>query len=237
MYLLILAAVSIVVSALILGEALMDKNYSAILTYLLVGSIIATIDFIIEYIGTFTDLWTYYASLHLIFGKIPVELIFTFFALGLVARRLYLFQIKRSPLDLDTIYYVLIFASIIFFIRGAYSGIRDISLLVIGIPAALWGMHAIRDELKKAKAVILAVVVAVLDVLVEVYIIEQNVYSYEMGFSWSTPFVYGLFAITLMAIMERFDSLDKFFEIKIIEGLVRFVGIKESIRTRFRKKR
>lgn len=81
------------------------------------------------------------------------------------------------------------------------------TLLLITIPTGIWGFHSIRREQTKAAALLLAGGVAVLDHLVETWIVGSGSYDYSSGFGVETPLTYGLLVLAVLGWLDyRFRS-------------------------------
>ncbi|MED6334695.1 MAG: hypothetical protein VYE81_04790, partial [Planctomycetota bacterium] len=78
--------------------------------------------------------------------------------------------------------------------RVAYQG-NSMSLLVVTLPFGLWGLNAIQEELHRSHALLLAAGIAVLDHLVETWVVGSGSYGYAGGFRVETPLTYALLVL------------------------------------------
>lgn len=228
MYLTIISVLSFIVSLAILLWVKFSRK-EKIRTYLLTGITLAIIDFIVEYLGTTINAWIYKSSIFLLIGLIPVELVFLFFSLGVMAHFVYRTDIAASKkISLNTILFVIILLSIFVFLRDVYRDLGEVSLLLVAIPVGLWGLNSLPDDEKKKKALAVAVGVTFVDAIAETLILGRGEYSYYAGFAWTIPIIYGLGALGIMAIADKYNGLEPFLNIKTIRRLLKLVGITGS---------
>ena len=168
--------------------------------YVVIGTIVALADIIIEFLGTSTHHWTYKESIYFLLGKIPIELVLLFFSAGIIARFIFIHlnQIK-IPIRVNAMLYVLILITFLNYVREIYQQTTT-TIIPLAILVGLWGIVNI-SERNREGALLLAILAAFADWISEVVIIGSGSYSYANGFNLSIPIIYGLFTLGLLAII------------------------------------
>jgi len=134
----------------------------------------------------------------------------------------------RYHLQLNIIFFSLTLIGIILYIRSTVLlGVNE-TLLLFSIPAGLWGLHIIKENVDKASVLSVALFVGILDYIVETLIIGAGSYGYAAGFKLTTPLNYFLITIAAFGLMEKLDVLDNVMEYPIIKHVVRTAGIKRK---------
>lgn len=223
-YLTVLSGFGLVLAFLILLLPLRKRDFTKIKKYCIVGLIGASIDFVLEYLGTSTGHWTYNESVYFIFDLIPIELVFIFFSGTIVAMFLFLNLNKISiPMKSNVILYILILIAFLVYVREMYQE-SFVDILPLSIFIGLWGLTNISDK-NRAGALIVAIIAAVLDLVSEMVIIGSGSYSYRNGFSFLIPISYGLITLGILAIVEKINKLDEFLDHPIVKNLLKLFGV------------
>ncbi|MFP4045950.1 MAG: hypothetical protein ACLFS3_02735 [Candidatus Aenigmatarchaeota archaeon] len=231
-HLTILSGLSVFAAVAIFLFLLKNRKQMESLKFFLLGTLVMTIDFLVEYAGTSSGLWTYHQSVFFVVGLVPVELMFLFFSAGVMAGFLFTRMNKlKIPLRVNTIFYLLISIGLILYARQIYltnSG----TIFYISIIIGLWGFYNI-SERNKESALVLAILAMIVDVIAEEVVIGSGGYSYLHGFDISIPMTYGLLTLGLLAVMEKLHKLDEFLEHPVVRKLLRLLGVK---REQYKKK-
>jgi hypothetical protein len=223
-YLTILSVFAIASTAVVMFLLFRKKDFREIGKYCVIGSLVAFIDIIIEYLGTSTGHWTYNESIYFIFNLIPIELIFLFFSGGIMIRFIFLNISKiKIPVKANAIFYILILITFLMYVRELYQD-PTASLLPLAIIIGLWGVSNISNENKDA-SLILAILAVIADLMFEIILISSGSYSYKGGFSFSIPMIYGLFTLGVLAVMEKTHKLDEFLDSVFVKNLLKLFGV------------
>ncbi len=235
MYLTIMSGFAITFTVAIMILLFRKRNLREILKYCLMGLFVAFIDIIIEFLGTTTGHWTYHESIYFIFNFIPIELVFLFFSAGIIARFIFLNMNKiKIPIKANAIFYILILLTFLIYTREIYQESKA-SILPLAILIGLWGISNISNRNKEG-ALILALLAAGADWISETIIIGSGSYSYKNGFDLSIPFVYGLFTLGLLAVMEKLHKLDELLDHPFVRNLLKLFGVyREKYVQKFRE--
>lgn len=226
-YLTILSAISTVSAAVILIFLLTKKEHLESLKFFILGMILVVVDFIIEYRGTSTGLWTYHQSIFFVEGLIPIELLFLFFSTGVLAGFFYTRMNKVNiPVRVNTILYFIILITALHHVREVYMT-GSSGLLYLSIAIGLWGFYNISEK-NKESALVLAFIAAVIDFITEKIVIGGGGYSYQHGFEISVPITYALMTLGLLAVLEKMDKLDVVLEHPFIKKILKAVGVKRD---------
>ncbi|MCD6576373.1 MAG: hypothetical protein J7K73_04405, partial [Nanoarchaeota archaeon] len=211
---------AVVLTSIIITILLKERNTKEIMKYVVIGTIVALADIIIEFLGTSTHHWTYKESIYFLLGKIPIELVLLFFSAGIIARFIFIHlnQIK-IPIRVNAMLYVLILITFLNYVREIYQQTTT-TIIPLAILVGLWGIVNI-SERNREGALLLAILAAFADWISEVVIIGSGSYSYANGFNLSIPIIYGLFTLGLLAIMEKLHKLDKLFDHPLISKLLK----------------
>jgi len=205
------------------------KKYKNLRDYLIVGTLIAILDIIIESIGTFNNFWTYNESIYFLFDKVPIELPLMFFMAGVLGKWIHGISKRiKFNLQLNILFFSLTLFGVIMYLRSTILlGINE-EVAIFAIPAALWGFHTIKNEIDKASVLIVALFVAILDYVLEVIIVGTGSYTYLTGFKLSIPLNYFLLTIAFFGLMEKLKVLDNILEYPIIREVIWTAGIKRQ---------
>ncbi|MFH1474017.1 MAG: hypothetical protein ABIE55_03960 [Candidatus Aenigmatarchaeota archaeon] len=221
-YLTLLSLFATALSVLII--ILKRKELKEIEKYWRIGLIVALADFIFEYFGTLNGHWTYNESLFFVFGLVPVELVFLFFSLGVIVRFLFLnFKKVKFLIGANAIFYALIFSALVLYIRDLYlEPLPD--MMPLAIVVGLWGIANIPKK-NRESALILAMVIAVVDIIVEITVIGSGSYGYPNGFSLLIPLLYGLYTLGILATIEKLDGLDRIMNHPLVRNVLKLLGM------------
>jgi len=225
----VLFLIGAILVSIIVFYDIKNKRWKNVRDYIIIGFLAAIFDIIIEVIGTFNELWTYTESILFLFGTVPVELPLMFFMAGVLGKWIHgISKRVRYNLHLNIIFFSLTLIGIILYIRSTVLlGVNE-TLLLFSIPAGLWGLHIIKNDIDKASVLSVALFVGILDYIVETLIIGAGSYGYAAGFKLTTPLNYFLITIAAFGLMEKLDVLDNVMEYPIIKHVVRTAGIKRK---------
>jgi len=208
---------------------LKKRRWKNLRDYFIIGSLAAILDIIVEVIGTFNELWTYNESVWFLFGTVPVELPLMFFMAGALGKWVHFVSKKvKYNLQLNLIFFSLTLIGIILYLRSTVLLGLEETLLLFSLPAGLWGLHIIKDNVDKASVLIVALFVGILDYVVETLIIGTGSYGYATGFRLNVPLNYFLLTIAFFGLMEKLEVLDNVMNYPIIKQVVRTAGIKRK---------
>ena len=223
-YLTILSVFAIASTAWVMFLLFRKKDFREIGKYCIIGSLVAFVDFVVEYLGTSTGHWVYNESVYFIFNLIPIELVFLFFSGGIMIRFIFLNINKlKIPVKTNAIFYVLILITFLMYVRELYQDSTS-SLLPLAIIVGLWAISNISNDNKDA-SLVLAISAAMTDLMFEIILIGNGSYSYKGGFQISIPMIYGLLTLGVLAIMERLHKLDEFLDSPFIKNLLKLFGV------------
>jgi len=218
-HLAMLALLGAVLAAAIIGYTFLRQK-KMLKRYVFVGLVVACLDFAIELIGTHTGSWTYHESFYHILGKIPMELPIMFFSGGIIAAFIYTQTRNVSiPIKPNTILYAMMCAGALLYLAKMP--------LYGSVAVGIWGILNIKKESHRTNALVLAILVGVLDAIVEILIIGRGGYSYTNGFASSIPLTYGLLTLGLLGLMEKLNHLDSFFANPVVKYILKMVRIKK----------
>jgi hypothetical protein len=223
-YLTIMSGSAVVITFAILVMLFRKKDLREIMKYCAIGLLVASIDIVVEYLGTSTGHWVYNESIYFIFNLIPIELISLFFSAGVILRFIFLNMNKiKIPLKTNAIFYILILIASLMWVREIYQKPAT-NMLPLAILIGLWGISNISDKNKEG-SLILAMAAVGLDLVSEIIVIGGGSYSYKNGFALSIPITYGLFTLGLLAVMEKLHKLDNFLDQPFIRNLLRLFSV------------
>ena len=205
------------------------KQYKNLRDYFIIGFLIALLDIVTESIGTFNGFWVYNESVYFLFGTIPIELPLMFFMAGVIGKWIHGITKKvKYNLQLNIIFFIITLFGVIMYLRSnILLGIEETQLL-FSIPAALWGLSTIKDDIDKASVLIIALFVGILDYVIETSIIGTGSYAYLSGFRMVTPLTYFLLTIAFFGLMDKLKVLDNILEYPIIKQVIQTAGIKRK---------
>lgn len=206
-----MSAFAIAFTFSLLAILISRRDFREFLKYCSAGLLVSGVDFIVEYLGTSAGRWTYNESIYFIFNLIPVELVLLFFSAGVIARFIFIKSNEINiPIKSKQILYLLILIFFLNWIRGFYQGIK-IRILPLAVLIGLWGISNISNKNKNASLVI-ALSAGVVDLIIEIIMIGNGVYSYKSGFSLTVPLTYGLLTLGVLAVMGKLHKLDDFLD-------------------------
>ena len=225
----VLFLIGAILVSIIVFYDIKKKRWKNIRDYIIIGFLAAIFDMIVEVIGTFNNLWTYNESVWFLFETVPVELPLMFFMAGVLGKWIHgISKRVRYNLHLNLIFFSLTLIGVILYIRATVLlGVNE-TLLLFSIPAGLWGLHIIKENVDKASVLSVALFVGILDYVAETLIIGAGSYGYTAGFKLTTPLNYFLLTIAAFGLMEKLDVLDNVMDYPIIKQVVRTAGIKRK---------
>ncbi len=225
----VLFLIGAILVSIIVFYDIKNKKWKNIRDYIIIGFLAAIFDLLVEVIGTFNNLWTYNESVWFLFETVPVELPLMFFMAGVLGKWIHgISKRVRYNLHLNLIFFSLTLIGVILYIRATVLlGVNE-TLLLFSIPAGLWGLHIIKENVDKASVLSVALFVGILDYVAETLIIGAGSYGYAMGFKLTTPLNYFLLTIAAFGLMEKLDVLDNVMDYPIIKQVVRTAGIKRK---------
>lgn len=186
--------------------AIRNENRPLVLRGLTFGSILCIADLIVELVGTYIGKWKYLESEYFIADSVPIELLPIFFSLGLVLTFVHYSMTKVDyTISLDGVFLFMLIAGITVYILRASNGER-VTLLMISVPLALWGITQISNDKMRSLVLLLASFIAIADYLIEVVYLNSGNYSYAGGFRPETPLTYAMVTIAIMGALERYRS-------------------------------
>jgi|ETNmetMinimDraft_4_1059912.scaffolds.fasta_scaffold01481_3 hypothetical protein len=198
----------IFVSIVLISWCLKSGNNTLLNRSLIFGAILCILDLIVELIGTTIGKWEYLNSSYFISETVPIELLPIFFSLGLILTFVHYGMAKvQWEISLNAVFiFMLITGMVVYFIRTSNS--ERVTLLMISVPLALWGLTQISNEKMKALSLLLATLVAIIDYVVEIAIMNGGNYGYAGGFRPETPLTYAMVTIAIFGALERFGVID-----------------------------
>ena len=201
-----LSVFGLLVCFILIFWALTNENKPLVQNGLIFGTILCIADLIVELVGTSIGKWKYLESQYFIAETVPIELLPIFFSLGIVLTFVHYSMTKMDyTLSLDGVFLFMIIAGIMVYILRASSGER-VTLLMISVPFALWGITQINDDKMRSLILLFASFVAIADYLIEVLYLNSGNYSYAGGFRPETPLTYAMVTITIMGALERYRT-------------------------------
>jgi len=204
----ILAAIAAIGAIAVLFDS--RKNLAEVSKYCTVGLVIALIDFVTEYVGTKFAGWQYNQSVYMIARLVPIELVVLFFAGGILLRYAYLEVSKRkAPAKINILLYITMIFGVLMYVKDLQAGVGNASILTFAAPFGLWGILNVTED-RRGWAVILALIIATVDFIVETFFVNYFAnYGYRGGFSLHTPFAYALIAIGIFGLIDVLNSRKK----------------------------
>jgi hypothetical protein len=201
-----LSVLGLLVCTILIFWALRNENRPLVQSGLIFGTILCIADLIVELVGTYIGKWEYLESQYFIADSVPIELLPIFFSLGLVLTFVHYSMTQTDyTLSLDGVFLFMIIAGITVYILRASNGER-VTLLMISVPLALWGLTQISDDKMRSLVLLFASFVAIADYLIEVVYLNSGNYSYAGGFRPETPLTYAMVTIAIMGALERYRS-------------------------------
>jgi hypothetical protein len=170
---------------------------------LLIGCLAGGLDVVVELTGTTNGLWTYDKSTWFLFGHVPVELPVAFCAAGILFGGVHhaMTRATRSP-DIEPVLRALVLIGLAVYAFRIAGG-HDTSMLLATVPLGLWGYEQLKRPQMRSLGLLLALGVAVLDHVLEAWIVGAGNYSYASGFKPETPLTYAMLVLMLLGILER----------------------------------
>jgi len=177
---------------------------------------------IVEYLGTSTANWTYYKSIYLTIGLMPIEFTITFFAAGVVAYTFHLWEHndKFNLLNINYWLYLMAIFTTYIYLRGIAIQDPSMNLLIVLIPLGLWGIINIKRQ-NLESVFIIASFAAIADIILEFIFMLYGEYTYLAGFTWNIPMDYFISTFFLFGVMEKLDLLDKVLDSRILHLLLK----------------
>ena len=161
-----LSVLGLLVCSILIFWALRNENRPLVQSGLIFGTILCIADLIVELVGTSIGKWEYLESQYFIADSVPIELLPIFFSLGLVLTFVhYSMTQSEYTLSLDGVFLFMIIAGITVYILRASNGER-VTLLMISVPLALWGLTQISDDKMLSLVLLFASFVAIADYLI-----------------------------------------------------------------------
>ena len=193
----------IILSVLLIAWTIKSENYTLMKKSIAFGFILCILDLIVELIGTSIGKWEYLNSAYFISETVPIELLPIFFSLGLVLTFVHYGMTKVEwEISLNAVFiFMLITGMVVYFIRTSNS--ERVTLLMISVPLALWGLTQIKNEKMKALSLLLATLVGITDYLVEIAIMNGGNYAYSGGFRPETPLTYSMITLAIFGALEK----------------------------------
>lgn len=202
--------IGLVINLILFIIDLLNKNYQRIYNYIIFGSLAAILDLLVEFAGTYNLFWTYNESFYFIFDLIPLELPAIFFTSAVIGKFLHSkFKDVNWKLNINWIF---LFISVLGFSIYILSNMifdMDDSLIVFTLPIGIWGFNTFKNEKNKVLLIFVALFVALIDYLIESWIISSGNYDYSSGFKLITPINYFLLTLAMFGLMEAFDVTKK----------------------------
>jgi hypothetical protein len=134
----------------------------------------------------------------------------------------------KYNLQLNLIYFTITLIGMILYLRSTILLGFDETLLLFSVPAGLWGLHIIKNDIDKASVLIVALFVGILDYVVETLIVGTGSYGYTTGFHLGIPLNYFLLTLAFFGLMEKLEVLDNIMDYPIIKHVIRTAGIKRK---------
>ncbi len=226
-YLLALSLFAGVCTVIVLSYLIYSKEWTLFLKAGIIGFLIAGLDLIVEYLGTTNGFWKYNNSLWFLFGHVPIELMILFFSVGFVGVIVYANAHKvkqRLPLKSNYLLYISMLALVTIFLHNLFMYGQWNDVVLIAIPIGLWGLLNVKPE-HREPVIFFAVIIFVIDFVLEILITKSGSYGYTNGFQLSTPMFYSLMLIGGCGLFERMNKLDDFLEAKVVSKILKAVGI------------
>lgn len=170
---------------------------------LLCGVLLLLLDLSVELVGTAAGMWSYNRSILFLVGRVPVELLGLFGGGGvlLAAVHLQLGRLGRAPSMARVLPALTAFGLLLYLWTVVVAG-ESMTLLVVAVPLGLWGLSAIREEVHRSQALLLAAFVALLDHGAETWIVGTGSYDYAGGFGVETPLTYALLTLAVFGWLD-----------------------------------
>ncbi len=234
-YMTILAGIVTALAMIVLIYSATKLNFRDTSKYIFVGLLLAAIDFIAEYSGTYWGQWHYVDSIYFIKGLVPIELIFLFFSCGVLLRYVFMNVSKiKAPIKLNTLLYLTTIFALAIYVRELYLGL-DTYQLVFAVPIGIWGILNIKEKNRTA-AFAIALLVMAFDLIFETIIIKAGGYSYSYNFTLLIPMAYGMLALGLLGLIEQMHKLDDFLNRPAIRRLLKSLGVYRFVNGKHGKK-
>jgi len=188
---------------LLLVWAWWKNERSLIGNALRIGALSGGLDVVVELTGTTSGLWTYDKSAWFLFGHVPVELPVAFCAAGILFAGVHhaLTRVSASP-PVEPVLWTLVALGLAVY-AARIAGGHDTSMLLVTVPLGLWGYEQLKRPRMRSLGLLLALGVAVLDHVLEAWIVGAGNYSYASGFKPETPLTYAMLVLMLLGILER----------------------------------
>ena len=198
----------ILLSIVLISWCLKSGKNTLLKRSLAFGIILCILDIIVELIGTSIGKWEYLNSSYFISGKVPIELLPIFFSLGLALTFVHYGMSKiQWDISLDRVFLFMVIAGMtVYFLRTINS--ERVTLLMISVPLGFWGLTQINNEKMKALSLLLATLVAIIDYVVEIVIMNGENYGYAGGFRPETPLTYAMVTLAIFGALERYWGID-----------------------------
>ena len=192
----VLALIGLLGAALLLLAPPAPGGREVRLHLLRCGALVLLLDLVVELVGTHVGMWSYNRSVYFLAGRVPIELPGLFGGGGvlLAALHLWLGRRQRAPSAGLVLLTLMGLGLLLYLWRVAYLG-NSMSMLVVTLPFGLWGLNAIQEDVHRSHALLLAAGIAVLDHLVETWIVGSGSYGYAGGFRIETPLTYALLVL------------------------------------------
>ncbi len=185
------------------------KNKFLIKRGLVFGSILCCMDLVVELVGTHIGKWEYLESSFFINSTVPVELLPIFFSLGFLLSYVHHWMSNsKFEINLDYIFLTMVLVGIVVYIIRAMNEER-VTLLMISVPLGMWGFSKISDSQMKAKSLLFAIMIGILDYIIEIIIIGSGNYGYAGGFRPETPLTYTMITLAIIGGIELYESYRK----------------------------
>ncbi len=236
-YLTILSGIVTALAIIVIAHSITKNSLLETVKYFIIGFLAAFMDFVVEYTGTSFGQWHYITSIYMIKSLVPVELIFIFFSCGVLLRYVFTHISKiKTPIKLNTMLYITTIFALAIYARELYLGL-DSYAIVFAIPIGIWGIINIPNKNKEA-AFALALLIGLIDLILEIIIIDAGGYHYTYNFTLLIPMTYVLLTLGALGTIEQFNYLDALLNKPIVQKILyRLFSIKRFVNGKFNKTR
>lgn len=193
--------ISTLLSGIVIAYIL-KNNPRELKKYLFLGITVASIDFVIEFLGTTRGDWVYNRSALFLLNLIPIELVMIFFSFGIVFPFLF-WKLRKVhiPIKTNHLLYVLISASFIAYLTEYILGVKP-HLLPFAATIGIWAVFNLSDKSIKP-ALLTAITVFFMDFIIEKILISHGSYTYQNGFDIPISIIYMMLTLGLFALVEK----------------------------------